>query len=367
MNEKGNSSFHLSFCVTAMFLTILIVATGIFAGSLTLNQNHIAVAQQQLLGSQSSNQTISLAKQQQQPFVSKGISFDIDNVTFSHHMASVNGSVQIHYVIGGQGNPVVLLHGWPQTWYEWRHVMPALAKNYTVIVPDLRGLGDSSKPVTGYDGKTTAEDIYQLVSQLGFKKILLVAHDIGAQTAYSYAAAHPNNVTKLVIMEFAFPGFFPPGFEGITWWFGFHQTPDIPEMLTFGKEKEYLSWFYKGLAYNPYAITQADIDEFVRHYSAPGGMRAGFEYYRAFPIDAKENTESLAKEGKLQMPVLALGGDIYPAIGGDLPGNFALSSTQLLAANVRGITAPLSGHWIPEEQPDFVVDQLFKFFGNSTK
>ena len=93
----------------------------------------------QLLGSNSSNQTISPAKQQQ-PFVSKGISFDIDNVTFSHHMASVNG-IQIHYVIGGQGNPVVLLHGWPQTWYEWRHVMPALAKNYTVIVPDLRGLG----------------------------------------------------------------------------------------------------------------------------------------------------------------------------------------------------------------------------------
>jgi pimeloyl-ACP methyl ester carboxylesterase len=374
MNEKDNSSFHLSFCVTtAMFLTILIVATGmIFVVSfLTLNQNQSAIAQQQqqqqLLRSQSSNQTISQAKQQQQhPFVSKDISFDIDNVTFSHHTASVNG-IQIHYVIGGQGDPVVLLHGWPQTWYEWRHVMPALAKNYTVIVPDLRGLGDSSKSVTGYDGKTTAEDIYQLVSQLGFKKILLVAHDIGAQTAYSYAAAHPNNVTKLVIMEFALPGFFPPGFEGITWWFAFHQTHDIPEMLTLGKEKEYLSWFYKGLAYNPYAITQADIDEFVSHYSAPGGMRAGFEYYRAFPIDAKENKESLAKEGKLQMPVLALGGDIYPAIGGDLPGNFALNSTQQLAANVRGITVPLSGHWIPEEQPDFVVDQLFKFFGNSTK
>jgi pimeloyl-ACP methyl ester carboxylesterase len=95
-------------------------------------------------------------------------------------------------------------------------------------------------------------------------------------------------------------------------------------------------------------------------------MRAGFEYYRAFPIDAKENKESLANGGKLQMPVLALGGDIYPAIGGDLPGNFALSSTQLLAANVRGITVPLSGHGIPEQRPDFVVDQLFKFFGNST-
>jgi pimeloyl-ACP methyl ester carboxylesterase len=112
-------------------------------------------------------------------------------MTFSHHMASVNG-IQLHYVIGGQRDPVVLLHGWPQTWYEWRHVMPALAKNYTVIVPDLRGLGDSSKPITGYDGKTLAEDIHQLVAQLGFKDIFLVGHDLGVLVAYPYAAAHPS-------------------------------------------------------------------------------------------------------------------------------------------------------------------------------
>ena len=98
--------------------------------------------------------------------------FEIDNITFSHHMASVNG-IQMHYVIGGHGDPVVLLHGFPQSWYEWRHVMPALAKNYTVIAPDLRGFGDSSKPAIGYDGKTTSEDIYQLISQLGFNKIFL--------------------------------------------------------------------------------------------------------------------------------------------------------------------------------------------------
>jgi pimeloyl-ACP methyl ester carboxylesterase len=104
-------------------------------------------------------------------------------------MAIVNG-VQIHYVIGGHGDPVVLLHGWPETWYERRHVMPALARNYTVIAPDLRGLGDSSKPLTGYDGKTVADDIFKLVTQLGFKQIFLVGHDWGGQVAYSYAAAH---------------------------------------------------------------------------------------------------------------------------------------------------------------------------------
>ena len=118
------------------------------------------------------------------------LSFEMDNVTFSHHTASING-IQMHYVIGGQGDPVVLLHGWPQTWYEWHKVMPTLAKNYTVIAPDLRGLGDSSKPLTGYDGNTTAEDLYQLLSHLDLKqKINLVGHDIGVQTAYS--CSHPS-------------------------------------------------------------------------------------------------------------------------------------------------------------------------------
>jgi pimeloyl-ACP methyl ester carboxylesterase len=146
-------------------------------------------------------------------------------------------------------------------------------------------------------------------------------------------------------MDFTFPGFSP---------LGFRKVPDIPEMLTFGKEKEYLSSFYKGLAYNPYAITQADIDEFVGHYSAPGGMRAGFEYYRAFSQDAEDNKESAAN-GKLTIPVLVLSGDIYPALGGDLPGSTTLKATQALAENVTGVIVPLSGHWIPEEQPQFVI------------
>ena len=195
--EKNSLLLHLSFSsvtAAAIFLTILLLATSTVVILLGLNQNQIAIAQQQqqeLPGLQNNQTSLSssssFTKEQQQQPTLQGISFDIDNMTFSHHMASVNG-IQMHYVIGGQGNPVVLLHGWPQTWYEWRHVMPALAENYTVIVPDLRGLGDSSKPTAGYDGNTTAEDIYQLVSQLGFNKIFLAAHDIGAQTAYSYAA-----------------------------------------------------------------------------------------------------------------------------------------------------------------------------------
>ena len=331
----------------------LIVIAIISVFGVGLSQAKIVIAQQQ------QQPQVNLTSTEQQHLLD-GISFQIDNVTFSHHMASVNG-IQMHYVVGGQGDPIVLLHGWPQTWYEWRHVMPALAKNYTVVVPDLRGFGDSSKPLTGYDGKTTAEDIYQLMTQLGFSQIFLVAHDIGVQTAYSYAAAHPNNVSKLVLMEFPFPGFLPPALGGNEpWWFAFHQVPDLPEALVKGNEREYISWFLKGLAYNPSAITEEDIDVFTNHISAPGGTRAGFEYYRAFAVDAEQNRESA--KTKITTPVLVLGGDIYPAVGGDLPGNFGLSSTQALAANVTGIIVPLSGHWIPEEQPQFVIEQLARFF-----
>ena len=152
MNKRA-SSFHFS--EKRMFLIILI-ATSTVLIPLILNQNQAAMAQQQ--------QRLS------------GMSFQMDNMTFSHHTASVNG-IQLHYVIGGHGDPVVLLHGWPETWYAWHKVMPALAKNHTVVAPDLRGLGDSSKPLTGYDGKTLAEDIHQLVTQLGFKTIFLVGHD----------------------------------------------------------------------------------------------------------------------------------------------------------------------------------------------
>jgi pimeloyl-ACP methyl ester carboxylesterase len=353
MSNRINSLVDSSLSVViALFL---VVATSISVIEIGSNQSQIAMAQQ--LQQSQANQTYSVLKQQ--PNLS-GTSFDIDNMTFSHHTASVN-RIQMHYIIGGQADPVVLLHGWPQSWYEWRHIMPALAKNYTIIAPDLRGFGDSSRAVTGYDGKTTAEDIYQLVSQLGFSKIFLVAHDVGAQTAYSYAAAHPNNVSKLVLMDFPFPGFLPPEFgENGPWWFAFHQTPNLPETLVQGKEREYISWFLKGLAYNPSAITEEDIDVFTSHDSAPGGMRAGFEYFRAFPLDAEQNRESA--KAKITMPVLVLGGDIYPALGGNFPGNFALSSTQALAANVTGVTVPLSGHWIPEEQPEFVIEQLRTFF-----
>jgi pimeloyl-ACP methyl ester carboxylesterase len=326
--------------VISTLIVILLVTS-----SIALHQQQIiAQAQKQPI----SNQT---AFDVENPV--EDLSFEMDNVTFSHHIASING-IQMHYVIGGQGDLVVLLHGWPQTWYEWHKVMPTLAKNYTVIAPDLRGLGDSSNPLTGHDGNTTAEDLYQLLSQLDLKqKINLVGHDIGVQTAYSYAAIHPDNVSKLVILDVPVLGILPKETDSRLWHVPFHQVPDIPEFLVEGKERDYLSIFYKFWAYNPEAITEADIDEYSSHYSAPGGMRAGFEYYRAFPTQEEQNREF--SKVKLQMPVLALGGE-------HSFGTAALKSMKLLATNVSGGIVPFSGHWIAEERPDFLIKELLKFF-----
>ncbi|MGA7042809.1 MAG: alpha/beta hydrolase [Nitrososphaeraceae archaeon] len=341
VGKAGKPTFHASRRMTATtFLMIGIIITGTLSVfTSVLNQNHTAMAQQQ----------------QSQP---NGNSFQMDNMTFSHHTVSVN-DIKLHYVIGGHGDPVVLLHGWPETWYAWHLMMPALAKNYTVIAPDLRGLGDSSKPPTGYDGKTVAEDIHQLVTKLGFKTLFLVGHDIGTQVAYSYAAAHPTEVKRLAVMELTIPGFAPPGRPPL-WWAIFHQTPDVPEALVQGKEMIYLPWFYHGLSYNPAAITQADINEYVSHYSAPGGMRAGFEYYRAFPQDAIQN-QNYSKT-KLPMPVLAVGGGYIPVLGGNITMPSIIYGMKILAQNVTGIKVPNSGHFIPEEQPVFVVKLLNNFF-----
>jgi pimeloyl-ACP methyl ester carboxylesterase len=346
MNGKKVSFIHSSLSLTV--LVVLAVVTSTIMMEFSLNDHQITMAQQQA--------HVNLTSDEKQKAL-EGISFQLGNVTFSHHTAAVNG-IQMHYVIGGDGDPVVLLHGWPQTWYEWRHVMPALARNYTVIAPDLRGLGESSKPITGYDGKTTAEDIHQLVTKLGFNDIFLVGHDFGVQVAYSYAAAHPNETKRLVILDVPVAGIGPGGNITGLWWAQFHNVHDIPEMLVTGHEREYLTWFYR-YSCNPAAITEEDIDEYVSHYSSPGGMRAGFEYYRALSEDIKQNKEySIVK---LPMPVLVLGGECSF-------GDAALDSMRVLATDVRGSIIPNTGHWIPEEQPKFLADQLFKFFAaNSTK
>ncbi|MGH7880442.1 MAG: alpha/beta fold hydrolase, partial [Candidatus Binataceae bacterium] len=157
----------------------------------------------------------------------------IDEAIFTHHTAVLD-DVRLHYVTAGQGEPIVLLHGWPQTWFEWRRIIPALAKRYTVIAPDMRGLGDSSRPVGGYDKRTVAGDIHQLVHRLGCEKIFLVGHDWGGPVAYAYACAHPSEVRKLVILDVTIPGEGWEKFPQITrrggiWHLAFHCVRDLPE------------------------------------------------------------------------------------------------------------------------------------------
>jgi pimeloyl-ACP methyl ester carboxylesterase len=282
---------------------------------------------------------------------------NIEKTDYTHNKTLVNG-VLIHYVIGGKGDPIVLLHGWPETWYEWRNIIPELiSNNYTAIAPDLRGLGDSEKPQTGYDTKTVAEDVYQLVKQLGFNKIYIVAHDLGGPVAYSFAAAHPENVHKMIILDTLLPGFgleeagnFSP--NGL-WHFSFHAVRDLPEKLIDGKEDVYLNWFYDYGSYNQSAITSEDREEYIKQYSKPGAMRAGFEYYRAIFEDAEQNKE-YGKE-KLKIPILTIGGD-------EAIGNFTTSTFQKVANNVTGITLPNTGHFIPEERPNFLTKQILDFF-----
>lgn len=267
------------------------------------------------------------------------------NAEFADAKADVNG-VTLHYVVGGHGSPLVLVHGWLTTWYEWHHVMPQLAGTHTLIVPDIRGMGDSSKPVDGYDKKTAAEDVYQLARSLGFSRFDLVGHDIGGMIAYSLAAHHPNAVRKLVIVDAAQPGV-PPWDELVhaqrSWHFAFNAVADLPEMLYRGHERDFLAWFFNSQAYRPNVLSDVDLDVYSRAFSAPGGIRGGVNYYRAFAQDVIDNSQ--LQKTKLTMPVLGVAG-AKSGLATRLAGNL-----QYIATNYRVQLIPNSGHWIPDEQP----------------
>ena len=285
----------------------------------------------------------------------------LTDLSVKHNYADLE-DVMLHYVTAGKGPPVVLLHGWPQTWWEWRHQIPVLAEKYSVITPDMRGLGDSSRPISGYDKKTISDDIWRVVnSELGHESFYLVGHDWGGPTAYALAAAHPEAVKRLVIIDVPIPGCggdFSQG--GRRWHHQFHMTLDLPEALTAGREDIYLSWFYRTFAYRPDAIDQTDLKEYVRTYSQPGAMRAGFNLYRAAVQDVEDNQANIARQ-KLAMPVLTIsGGKSYPHARGRI--SETEDSLKRVATNVRGEIASESGHFVPEEAPDFLNERLLSFF-----
>lgn len=279
------------------------------------------------------------------------------DINIEHHTVTVNG-VRLHYVKAGSGEPLVLLHGWPQTWREWNVMIPELAKHYTVIAPDMRGFGDSDKPSSGYNKRTVAEDIYQLVNYLGFDEINLVGHDIGMMVAYEYASAHPSKVRKLAMLEAGLPGLglemlmdgakFPQFYH-----FSFFIAPGLAETLVAGREKMFITHFIRHLSYDTYAVTDEDLNEYAERLSQPGALRASFEHYRAFPIDAVNNQENA--KTKLTMPVLAVGGEFCM---NDQVGVIM----NALADDVKTSVIERSGHWLTEEQPEELTAVLLAFF-----
>jgi pimeloyl-ACP methyl ester carboxylesterase len=277
--------------------------------------------------------------------------------TITRHHADL-GEVILHYLEAGEGPPVVLLHGIPQTSHEWRHVVPHLASSHRVIAPDLRGLGDSSRPAGGYDKRTIGADIVALVrDHLGLERIFLVGHDWGGPVAFSIAAHHPDLVRRLAILDVVIPGDggdFSQG--GRRWHHALFRTLELPEALFTGREDLLLTWFFRTYGHLPDCIPEPDKREYLRCYTQPGAMRAMFEFYRALPRDAADN-QAVLKGGKIRMPVLALGGDKSFGRGMEV-----IESLRRVAEDVRGGLVPNSGHWLPEEQPGFVAAQLLDFF-----
>lgn len=280
-----------------------------------------------------------------------------DGIT--HCYAELN-QVLMHYVEAGSGFPLLLLHGWPQTWYAWRRVIPALARHYRVIAPDLRGLGDTSRPLDGYDKRTVAADLWQLMhDHLGHESFHLVGHDWGGPTAYALAVARPGAVRRLAVLDVVIPGDGADGFSqgGRRWHHAFHMTPDLPEALTGGRERVYLEWFYRNFAHRPDTIDECDLQEYLRTYTRPGAMRAGFAYYRALPRDIADNQETIGQD-RLRMPVLAVGG--AKAWG---RGREVAQSLRRVAVDVSEDVVPECGHFIPEERPDHLIERLSTFLG----
>jgi pimeloyl-ACP methyl ester carboxylesterase len=279
---------------------------------------------------------------------------------FAERTTEANG-ITLNYAVGGSGRTVVLLHGYPQTWYMWRKVMPALAERYTVLAPDLRGSGDSDAPDGGYDKATLAEDIYQLLLTLGLADdVNVVGHDIGTMVAYAYASVHPDSTRRLALLEaplidetvYQFPSMTPAG-PGL-WNFGFFTLENgLPEKVVEGREEMWVKGFVDWLEQEKGGVGNQAIAEYARHLRRPGHLRASYDYFRTFPKDMDDTVRSRSRS--LSMPVLAIGAE--GAIGQVVP-----DQAQAYADDVTGVVVPC-GHWVAEEIPDVLLEHLLPFLG----
>ncbi len=282
---------------------------------------------------------------------------DTANRADRYYRTEVNG-IRLYYRREGDGPTAVLLHGFPETSYAWRKVIPPLAERYTVIAPDLRGCGASDRPETGYDKRTAASDIHELVRQLGLGPINLVAHDVGMMVGYAYACAYPEEVRRLVLMEAALPGL---GLEDLydaakyprMYHLPLFEAPNgLAEALIAGRERMFVEHFMRQQSYDPAALTKDALDEYARSLAAPGALRGGINYFRTHWVDAEHNRENA--KTKLRMPVMTMGGTA--SFGANLRGQ-----VEPLVEKLRSVMIDECGHYLAEEQPEKVVKELLSF------
>lgn len=283
----------------------------------------------------------------------------------AHRFCTVNG-LRLHYVVGGvEGAPTILfLAGFPQSWFAWRHVLKNLSNRFRVIALDLPGQGDSDRPRGGYDTLTVAGEVKAFLDHIEVPRCFVVAHDVGAWVAFSFAASNPETVERLVLLDAGIPGVTLPDALPVapdrawrTWHFAFHVVDDLPEALITGRERVYLEWFLRRKAANPQTFSDDDIYEYLRVFVQYGGLRAGLAFYREVGRSAAQN-RALVAQAKLPMPVLAVGAD---------QGSIADMAGPLraFADDVTGCTMPHCGHFIPEEQPEALADILRSFLGEA--
>ena len=268
---------------------------------------------------------------------------------------------KLNYTIVGKGYPVLLLHGWPQTPYMWRHLYPYLIKNnFCVIMPDVPGLGNSFYPIS-YDKKTIASYLQRLVhDHLNFDQIYIVGHDWGGPIAYSYARTSHNKVKKIVLIDVLVPGDGTSDFSSNRWHHQFHKINTFPEELTKGREKLYLKYFYENWSGKEFTMEKDAQDKYLKAYTNEEIMKSGFEYYRALPQDIDDNIEFL-KKGKLHTPFLGIAGKDGYGRGIEI----ILNSLNRITNNFEGYEISSAGHWVAEEEPELAAKYILEFFNKN--
>ena len=277
---------------------------------------------------------------------------------FVSSMEVVNGTT-LHYVRGGKGAGVVLLHGFPQDWHAFHRIMPRLATHFTVVSVDMRGVGRSAVINEGYDIATIAEDIRQLARRLDLGPIYLVGQDNGGMVAYAFARLYPTETRGVMILDVPLPGIEPWDqlrADPTLWHFGFHQTPDLPEQLLAGRQFVYFREFFDRFALNREAISDQDVVRYVKAYATTERLRAGLEFYRrAYPSSEAFNA---AERGPLGVPIVLAGGDHSM---GQFNERLGKALREHGCEKVTIETVVDSGHWVVDEQPAVVAELIERY------